>query len=144
MIGRRSFQDVSPVARGSTHMDKVVHFEIPYEDGDRVRKFYSEIFGWELNPMPEMRYTIVHTVPVDEKQMPKESGAINGGMMERSDSAPYPVLVIKVSSIDECVNKVEGRGGNVVAPKISIGDMGYYARVKDSEGNIIGLWEDKA
>ncbi len=29
-------------------MDKVVHFEIPVDDLDRAKKFYSSIFGWEL------------------------------------------------------------------------------------------------
>ena len=27
---------------------KVVHFEIPFDDGDRARNFYREVFGWQL------------------------------------------------------------------------------------------------
>ena len=40
-------------------MDKVVHFEIPYDDKGRASKFYSEIFGWKLLEIPEMDYTMM-------------------------------------------------------------------------------------
>ena len=64
-------------------MDKVVHFEIPVDDLKRAQNFYKIIFGWTIEPMPKMNYTILITVEVDEKFMPKEKGAINGGMMKR-------------------------------------------------------------
>jgi uncharacterized protein len=126
-------------------MDKVVHFEIPVDDIARAQKFYKDIFGWKIQdiPMPDGNmYSILHTVEVDQDNMPKESGAINGGMMKRSPMGEGPVVVIKVASLDETVEKIEEAGGSVVMPKVQVMDMGYYARVKDSEGNIIGIWED--
>lgn len=125
-------------------MDKVVHFEIPYDDVERAKKFYSQVFGWKINSFPEMKYEIVHTVEVDEKQMPKESGAINGGMYKRDEkSAQYPVIVIGVKEVDEAVKKAEHSGGKVFRKKIQVGNMGFYAQVKDTEGNIIGIWGSK-
>jgi len=125
-------------------MDKVVHFEIPYDDIERVKNFYQDIFGWEIQSIPEMNYNMVHTVAVDEKQMPVEKGAINGGMYKRDEnSSQTPVIVINVNSIDESVNKVLGKGGTIFRDKVSVGEMGFYAQVKDTEGNIIGLWEVK-
>lgn len=124
-------------------MDKVVHFEVPYDELDRAKKFYSEVFGWEIHTMPEMNYNIVRTVEVDEQQMPKEKGAINGGMYKRDEeSAKSPVIVISVKNIEESTGKIEKAGGKVFKPKVSIGQMGFYAQVIDTEGNIIGLWED--
>ena len=39
---------------------RVVHFEVPFDDGDRARSFYKEAFGWQLQTMPEMGgYTLV-------------------------------------------------------------------------------------
>ena len=74
-------------------MDKVVHFEIPYDDRERASDFYASVFGWEVNHMPEMQYTIAMTTPVDEQQQqPTEPGAINGGLMERSERTPNPVI----------------------------------------------------
>ncbi len=89
-----------------------------------------------------MNYTIIHTVDVDEKQMPTEAGAINGGMYKRdSNSAKTPVIVINVASVDAYIKKVENAGGKVTRAKMSVGDMGYYAQVADTEGNIIGIWQ---
>ncbi len=65
-------------------MDKVVHFEIPTDDLSRAKEFYGSVFGWDLQTMEEMDYTIARTTSVDEQQMPTEPGAINGGMMKRS------------------------------------------------------------
>jgi predicted enzyme related to lactoylglutathione lyase len=122
-------------------MDKVVHFEIPADNLDRAKTFYKSLFGWQITDIPEMNYTIVHTVPVDEHQMPKEPGGINGGMMKRSKPGEQPVIVINVASVEESLRKVEKAGGKVVMPKTQVGEMGLYARVTDTEGNVIGLWE---
>jgi predicted enzyme related to lactoylglutathione lyase len=123
-------------------MDKIVHFEIPADDVDRARSFYGSIFGWELQDIPEMGYTIVRTVGVDDHQMPTESGAINGGMMKRSAETPSsPVLTIDVASIDDALAKIEGAGGKVVRPRTPIPGMGAVAYFTDTEGNTLGLWE---
>ena len=124
-------------------MDKVVHFEIPADDTKRAKKFYSETFGWQIQDIPEMNYAMLTTVPMDENHMPKESGAINGGMYKREKGfSKTPVVVIGVTSLDESARKVESAGGKVVLPKVKIADMGLYAQVEDTEGNIIGLWQD--
>ena len=122
-------------------MDPVVHFEVPFDDKERATKFYSEVFGWQMNDMPEMKYTIARTGECDEDNMLKEKGMINGGLMERS-VAENPVIVIKVASVDAVIEKIKSAGGAEVKPKVEIGGMGYYAYVKDSEGNVIGVWED--
>lgn len=122
-------------------MDKVVHFEIPTDNLDRAKKFYQSLFGWQITDIPEMNYTIVNTVAVDQENMPKEAGAINGGLMKRSKPGEQPVIVINVASVEEYLKKVEKAGGKTVMPKMQVGEMGLYARVTDTEGNVIGLWE---
>jgi len=122
-------------------MDKVVHFEIPYDDKDRASKFYSEIFGWKLLDIPEMEYTLIHAAKTDKNNMVEEKGAINGGLFHRNDSARQPVVVIGVQSIDETIKKVISAGGKIVTPKQPIPN-GSYARVADCEGNVIGLADE--
>ncbi|HEX7248131.1 MAG TPA: VOC family protein [Actinomycetota bacterium] len=122
-------------------MDKVQHFEIPVDDRDRASAFYTAVFGWQMNHMPEMEYTLVGTVPVDEHQMPTESGAINGGLMQRSEATPTPVITISVGSVDDSLKKIEAEGGSVVVPRTPIPGMGAFAYFKDSEGNTMGLFE---
>jgi hypothetical protein len=129
-----------PIGR-EERMDKVVHFEIPAEDIDRAKAFYGSIFGWQLDDVPGMDYTMVRTVPVDEQQMPTEPGAINGGMMQRSPQTPSPVLTIDVDSVQEALDRVEAGGGSVVTPRTEIPGMGAFAYFKDTEGNTLGLFE---
>ncbi len=123
---------------------KVVHFEIPFDDGDRARGFYGETFGWQLDAVPEMDYTMVSTGPSDPEQGPSEAGFINGGMFQRSPdfAAKTPTLVIDVPSIEEALRKVEAAGGTTVSEKMPVGDMGFAGYFTDTEGNLIGLWEN--
>jgi uncharacterized protein len=123
-------------------MDKVVHFEIPFDDQKRASKFYSGIFGWELFDLPEMEYVMVHAAETDKDNMVTDKGAINGGMFQRNKEAKAPIVVIGVDSIDETVKKVLAAGGKLVTPKQKIPN-GHYARVSDSEGNVIGLASSK-
>jgi predicted enzyme related to lactoylglutathione lyase len=124
-------------------MDKVVHFEIPADDLARAKKFYSSVFGWKTEDVPGMEYAMARTVAVDEKtRMPKESGAINGGMMKRIAAVKAPVVTINVDDIDKAMEKVVKAGGKVVTEKQKVMDMGWNAYVKDSEGNVIGVWQN--
>ena len=122
-------------------MDKVVHFEIPFDDKARAMTFYGEVFGWKLTDMPDMDYVMAETVPVNEQRMPKEPGAINGGLFKRPREAPAPTIYVEVASIDQAVRKAESNSGRLVTPKTPIPGMGAYARISDTEGNIIGLFE---
>ena len=120
---------------------RVVHFEIPYDDGDRARRFYKEAFDWEMQEMPGMDYTLVVSGPSSDTG-PTEPGFINGGMLAREESAASgPVVVMDVPSIDDALQTVERLGGSTVVPKQPVGAMGFTAYVKDPEGNVIGLWE---
>ncbi|WP_219415363.1 VOC family protein [Pseudonocardia nigra] len=124
-------------------MRKVVHFEIPADDVARAKEFYGFTFGWQLQDMPEMEYTIVQTTDVDEQtQMPTEAGAINGGLMRRTGETPSPVITIDVDSVDQALKQVEAAGGRVVRPRTEIPGMGAFAYFTDTEGNTLGLWEN--
>lgn len=122
--------------------DKVVHFEIPADDLDRARAFYQDAFGWTINAIPELRYNIVETTPIDnETNTPTEPGAINGGMMQREAPISGPVITIGVDDVDAALRRVEELGGKTEVPKQTVGEMGFSAYFSDSEGNIVGLWE---
>lgn len=122
--------------------DKVVHFEIPADDLDRARAFYRDAFGWTINAIPELKYSIVETTPVDnETNMPTEPGAINGGMMQREAPITGPVITIGVDDVDAALQRVEELGGKTEVAKQAVADMGFSAYFSDPDGNIVGLWE---
>ena len=120
---------------------RVVHFEVPYSDGDRARAFYAEAFGWNVMVMPELSYTMASTGPVDDQAMPSEPGFINGGMFQRTEELTRPVLTIDVTDVDAALKTVESLGGKQVGEKLAVGDMGFAAYFEDPEGNILGLWQ---
>jgi len=120
---------------------RVVHFEVPFDDGDRARSFYKEAFGWQVVEMPEMGYTIVMTGPSSDAG-PTEAGFINGGMLAREQAATQgPVVVVDVESIDVALERIGSLGGSTVVGKTPVGDMGFAAYFTDPEGNVMGLWE---
>jgi len=125
-------------------MNSVVHFEIPAKNFMRAQKFYQEIFGWRIKkvPLPKVEYYIATTVDIDETGMPKERGAINGAFLKREKTAKYPLLIIQVPSIDAALKKIRAKGGKTVTRKRKVATMGFYARVADCEGNVIGLWQN--
>jgi predicted enzyme related to lactoylglutathione lyase len=125
-------------------MDKVVHFEITFDDHERAKGFYSAVFDWDLTDVPmggDMVYTTATTVPIDDNMMPTEPGAINGGFTSKGAETPSPVITIGVDSIDDTLKKVEAEGGSTVTPRTPIPGMGAFAYFKDSEGNTMGLFE---
>jgi uncharacterized protein len=123
-------------------MDSVVHFEIPADDPTRASKFYSDAFGWNImkweGPTP---YWMVSTTDSDENGRPKNPGSINGGMAKRGGPIKSIVVTVMVDDIEKALAKVEKAGGTTVEKKQAIGDMGFSAYFKDSEGNVVGLFQ---
>jgi uncharacterized protein len=120
---------------------RVVHFELPADDVPRAQAFYRDAFGWAINSMPDMSYTLLGTAPTDETGMPTEPGAINGGMLARQEPVTRPVITIDVADIDQALEQIERLGGKVVRGKHPVGDMGFAAYFTDTEDNVVGLWE---
>jgi predicted enzyme related to lactoylglutathione lyase len=121
-------------------MDKVAHFEIPADDLDRAQNFYGTAFGWKFMSPPGLQYLLVQTTESDQKG-PKAPGAINGGILVRKAPVTSPVITINVDDMDEALGRVEKAGGKVVHAKFPVGSFGFSAYVKDTEGNVIGIWQ---
>ncbi len=120
---------------------RVVHFEIPFDDGGRARAFYQDVFGWQMQEMPEMDYAMVSTGPTGD-QGPTEPGYIGGGMMKRQMPGQGSNIVIDVEDIDAAMAEVAGHGGTQAVEKMQVGEMGWAAYFTDPEGNLIGLWQN--
>jgi hypothetical protein len=124
-------------------MDRVTHFHIPADNMRRAKIFYREIFGWEFTETGmDQDYTMATTVKTDEKQMPLESGAINGALFLRRRPEESPSVVVSVEDIQSYVKKVKHAGGVIVSPVAQVEDFGLFAEIRDTEGNLLGLWQD--
>jgi uncharacterized protein len=120
---------------------RVVHFEVPYDDAERARAFYADVFGWRIQPVPELSYDIVATGPATDAGMPSEPGYIGGGMTRRGELVSRPVITIQVDDVAATLARVRSSGGSPVGEPVPVGDMGTAAYFEDSEGNLMGLWQ---
>lgn len=121
---------------------RVVHFEVPYDDADRARAFYSDVFGWAIDAMPELEYDFVQTGPTDDETgMATEAGYIGGGMFQRQPDVSRPIITIDVENMTEALAAIAEHGGAAVSEPMPVGDMGIAAYFTDSEGNLMGLWQ---
>lgn len=120
---------------------RVIHFEIPFDDKERAKRFYADVFGWEQEEMPELDYVGVSTGPSGADGLASEPGYIGGGMTARDSTNAATVVVLLSDDIDADLARVTEHGGEVVAGREPVADMGFAAYFKDSEGNVVGLWE---
>lgn len=121
-------------------MDKVQHFEIPADDMARAKKFYSSVFGWKIQDVPGIEYAMADSVETDENRQPV--GGTNGGILKRNtDYANVVSITITVADVDNTIQSVIVAGGKLVREKRKFGNLGYVAYVKDTEGNVVGIWQ---
>ena len=113
----------------------IVHFEIPANDIEKLKEFYSNLFKWKIEKSPgPIEYWLIETVPVDEKMQPLRPG-VNGGMCKKERPEFKPVNYISVESIDKCIEKVKNLGGKIIQPKQEVQNVGWIAVALDPEGN---------
>jgi hypothetical protein len=129
-----------------TKIPTIVHFEIPADDVERARKFYSTLFGWKIEKIEvkkdgdTMDYWMISTSLGDSNE---KSSPLGGGLIKRQDPQQPNLNYISVPSIDDYSKKVNELGGKVVMPKTEITGYGFFAVCIDTENNAFALWESK-
>jgi predicted enzyme related to lactoylglutathione lyase len=128
-------------------MNPVVHFELPYDNRERMAKFYGSAFGWRTELLGEDmdKYVVATTTPIAEDHRPKEPGAINGGFYAKRPDRPaqYPTVVIAVDNIKEAAKKVKQAGGSVLGEPVEIPGIGQYVAFTDTEGNRVSMLQPR-
>jgi hypothetical protein len=121
----------------------VVHFEMPYEDPERLVNFYTQAFGWEMQKLGKDMgdYVLATTTETDKNRMVKKPGTINGGFFPRKPDWPaqYPSVVIAVDDITVAMKNVSSAGGTVLGEPMEIPGIGQYVSFIDTEGNRVSM-----
>lgn len=128
-------------------MKKVVHFEMPYEDRERMMQFYQTNFGWEYNVLgEEMGNYVVAMTTESDQQGPLKPGAINGGFFPKTADSPMsgPSVVIEVDDIAASVASVSASGGKILCETMPIPGVGKYVIFEDPEGNRLSMLEPES
>ncbi len=115
----------------------IVWFEIPADDPERAKSFYSNLFGWKINPFPgSSDYSHIDTGGADDTP---------DGALKRRQRPEEPIVnYVSVNSVDKFADKIAKLGGKVCMAKTAVPQMGYFAVCQDTEDNSFGLWESDA
>ncbi len=123
-------------------MNPVVHFEMPYDDRERMAAFYESSFGWQMQMLGEDmgNYVTADTTESDVNG-PLKPGAINGGFYPKTSDGPAscPSIVVAVDDIGESMKKVTDAGGTVLGEPMDIPGVGRYVSFIDTEGNRVSM-----
>ncbi|WP_407682469.1 VOC family protein [Pseudocalidococcus azoricus] len=122
----------------------VVHFEIYVADMERAKAFYEAVFETKLenmpNPTPEVEMDMWF-FPMDKETGMSKYGA--GGMLVKMDGfSPGSGGTVVYFACEDCAvqaSRAVQHGGSVAQDKTAIGEHGFCALVRDTEGNLIGL-----
>jgi predicted enzyme related to lactoylglutathione lyase len=125
-------------------MDPVVHFEMPYDNGERIARFYQSAFGWKLQMLGEAMGNYVLATTAEGDVMPEgkgNRGAIDGGFFPRSPDMPgqHPSVVIGVKDIQASMKAVRQAGGEVLGTPMEIPGVGQYVAFYDTERNRVSM-----
>jgi hypothetical protein len=123
-------------------MNPVVHFEMPYDNRQRMAAFYQSAFGWQTQMLGEEmgHYVVAHTTETVDG-MVSTPGTINGGFYPRKPEWPaqHPSVVIAVDDIRAAMQQVAAAGGDVLGEPMEIPGIGQYVSFMDTEGNRVSM-----
>ena len=123
-------------------MNSVVHFEMPFDNSNRMAKFYESAFGWHTQKLGEdMGSYVLATTTETDDNVPRRAGAINGGFFPKKPGWPdqHTAIVIAVDDIKESIQKVTAAGGEVLGEPLAIPGVGQYVSFRDTEGNRVSM-----
>jgi len=113
----------------------VVHWEFWSKDPDKLSDFYSKVFDWKIQFIPEMNYRAVET---------GGQGGINGGIFTPERSGPWPgnmSYYIDVEDLASYRKRITEAGGKILVEEQQIPGMGSFALFADSEVRVLGIWK---
>ena len=110
----------------------ITHIDIPVNDMEQAKAFYSGLFGWNIAAIPGFE-----DYPM--WQAPNEISG--GGLAPRDESFICPRSYVEVDSISDVLAKVRDSGGTVIMDKSPISETSWFAVFSDPDGNHLGLYE---
>ena len=114
----------------SSNIHHLGHFEIPADDVENLKNFYSSLFGWQFERGETQGYYMI------------KNAGISGALTQKENPQQLSTQFVRVESIEDYINKAKQLGARVVKDKQQISE-GYYAVLEDPQKNSIGIWQEK-
>lgn len=115
--------------------NKICWFEISTSNPERSQAFYRGLFGWDFGQeIGDWEY----------REIKPPDGSVGGGLVKRDNLEPANgsvVLYTEVANLKESTERAVQLGGQLHREASFLSESaGSYALVKDTDGNVIGLW----
>ena len=122
------------ITRPQPKLHSLVHFEIPASDPAKVSRFYEQFFGWKFAKWGDQEYWLISHKDAQENDT-------MGGLFKRNSPNEGFLNYFSVSSVEASVAKATSLGAQVITPKQEIPTIGYFAVLKDPDGNNFALFQ---
>lgn len=110
---------------------RLSYLQIPATNVRAAGDFYGSVFCWEVGSGDKDHLSFSDAT----------RGMIGAWVTERISSRDAGVLpYIYVHGIDEVLERIKNRGGEIVKPAYAEGDL-WVATFRDPSGNVIGIWQ---
>ena len=114
----------------------VVHFEIMGSDAEKLRSFYSQLFGWNINADNPMNYGIVDRAD----NLGADGIGIGGGIGAMSDTPGHVTVYVEVPDVAAALAEAERLGGTkLMGPEPVPGQDLVIGLFTDPEGHVMGV-----
>ena len=111
----------------------IVHVEFTANDPAAAGKFYGDLFGWPITPVPQFDYAMFDA-----------GDGVGGGFPRISAEHGYlagdVIVYVSTDDIDDSLAKAKSLGATDLQPKMEVPGMGWFALFRDPSGNRVGLW----
>jgi uncharacterized protein len=114
----------------------VVHFEIIGKDGDRLKSYYSQLFGWEIDSDNEMGYGLVPR----EGNTNSDGAGIGGGVAGGPEGYQgHLTFYVEVPDVEAALAKAEELGGSRIMGPDEVMEGLVIGQFSDPEGHVVGV-----
>lgn len=118
----------------------VVHFEVIGQDGDKLQKYFSELFGWEIDADNPMRYGSV----AREGNTNAEGAGIGGGVGVGPEGyGGHVTFYVEVPDVEASLARAEALGGTRVMGPDEVMPGLVIGMFNDPEGHVIGVVKER-
>lgn len=115
-----------------------VHVELNSPDPQKAKAFYSKLFDWKLEDIPNS------AVPDTSYTMINVGTGTGGGIMKQIPGGPSGWLAyVLVDDIRAATEKAKSLGGKVMKDVTEVVGMGWLSFIQDPTGAVLGLWQAK-
>ena len=114
----------------------VVHFEIIAKDADRLKRYYSDLFGWQIDSDNPMNYGLVQR----EGNVNPDGVGIGGGVGAAPEGyAGHVTFYVEVPDVEAALAQAESLGGSRMMGPETVMEQVEIGLFNDPEGHVVGV-----